>query len=382
MHAVDLHKLLASREAEVAWLRGELSRVVDELARANANITALSEAVATSNDRIAELLAAVQRKKATPPAAKPPEAPPVVDETQRRTFADRPEPPPEPGVLHDRPRERQIPTGRKRLSEDLPADTTTTVPVRCPCGCTDFDLIDEVIEEKLTVVAAHQRRRRTIRKTGRCRSCRRRVTGEAPPSPFERSKVTCEWLAWFIIQKFLLMVPLDRLRRYLGVQGVVLAESFLVTQTAAAAELLEAIDGEHWRELLEGPWLGTDATGFKVQLRDVGLHHGHLEVYHRDDLVVFQYEAEKGGETQAAKLAKFSGTVLVDVEARYNHLIQTNLRVIEANCNAHPRRALRDAEAVQPILAAEGGRFVTAMFDADAEAKDAGLRGDALRDWR
>jgi hypothetical protein len=37
-------------------------------------------------------------------------------------------------------------------------------------------------------------------------------------------------------------------------------------------------------------------------------------------------------------------------------------RVIESGCNAHGRRKFRDAEATQPALAAEAGRFLGAMY--------------------
>ncbi|MEQ1571487.1 MAG: transposase [Myxococcota bacterium] len=114
----------------------------------------------------------------------------------------------------------------------------------------------------------------------------------------------------------------------------------------------------------------TDGTGFRVQVPGVGLHHGHFEVYHRDH-VNFQYTAEKGGKSQAERLAKFAGTLLVDAESRYNASTRDG-RIKEANCHAYPRRALEDAEAVQPILAAEGGQFLSKMFEADAIAKERG----------
>ena len=389
--------LLAEKDAETAhlraeldWFRAELTRLREALAEANekasqhnANLAALTEAIAKSNDRIAELLAIVQRKKAAAAQAKakPPEPPPPVDADTQSAFDDRPTPPVQPDPLHDRPRPKQVPTGRKPLPAHLERDTSTVYPERCPCGCNQFDWVDEVIEEKLDV-RAHQRVRHTVRNTGRCRSCGARSTGEAPPSPFERSKVTCEWLAWCVAQKFELYVALDRLRRSLTAQRVPLAISFFVAQIEAAADILGPIDGVHWKLLLEGSWMASDGTGLKVQVPGAGLHHGFVETYRRDDLVVFQYEAEKGGETQAAKLAKFAGGLLVDAESRYNETIRSNPGVVEFNCNAHPRRKLKDAEAVQPVLAAEAGRFVSAMFDEEAEAKTLGLKDEPLREWR
>jgi len=254
-------------------------------------------------------------------------------------------------------------------------------PTRCAhCDGTDLTVVDVLVEEKLDV-RSHQRRRVTRRKTCLCKDCGHRTTGEAPPAPFAASKVTCEWLAWLVVQKFQLVVPLDRVRRYLGLQGITLSMSFLVSQIQAAAELLEAIDGEHWKQLRSGDHLASDATGFKVQIPKVGLHAGHLELYHWGDVAVFQYEPEKGGETLASKLKKYQGTLLVDAESRYNDVFRDG-RVIEAGCNAHGRRKFRDAEAAQPTLAAEGGRYIASWFEADEKGRLEGHKGDALRTWR
>ena len=373
--------LLAEKEAENARLRAELSALAEPVGRLAETNSALVAEIAKLNDRVAELLAVAQRKKSKQPETKAKEAPPAVEGAVHDAFERRPTPPEPPGPAFDHPRQKFLPTGRKRLPAGLPRDDSTVAPERCRCGCSQFDLVDEVVEEKLHV-QAHQRVRRTVRRTGRCRACGRRTTAEAPPSPFERSKVTCEWLAWMIAQKFELHVPLDRLRRSLATQGVPLSISFLVSQVEAAADILGPIDGEHWKQLLAGDWMASDGTGIKVQIPKVGLHHGYLEVYHRDDLVVFQYEAEKGGKTQAGKLAKFHGALVVDAESRYNETIRANPGIVEFNCNAHPRRKLRDAEGEQPVLAAEAGRFVSAMFEEEAQAKTLGLTGEALRTWR
>jgi transposase len=46
------------------------------------------------------------------------------------------------------------------------------------------------------------------------------------------------------------------------------------------------------------------------------------------------------------------------------------------------RRKFRDAEATHPVLAAEGGAFIGAMYGEEEKAQTLGLRGDALREHR
>jgi transposase len=393
--ATDVHAQLASKDAEISRLLAEVARLTAELEQlrselgrlratgeeANARIGELVEAVAKANDRTAELLAIAKRKKRNDkekPLVEPP-PPPGLTEEQRRAFEERPKPPPEAPVEEKQKKEVK-PTGRKPLPGHLPADTSRSAPTCCAhCASTRLQQKSEIIETKLDI-APHQRRRVTKRIACVCMDCGKRTTGEAPPSPFEGSKVTCEWLAWLIVSKFRLAVPLDRLRHYLGAQGVALSISMLVSQVAWAADLLDPIDGEHWKQLLALDYLATDGTGFKVQVPGFGLHNGHMEVYHWGSTVVFQYEPSKDADTQASKLTKFDGTLLSDAEHRYN--LAHEQGIVEAGCNAHGRRRFEEAETVQPVLAAEGGRFVSAWFDLEEEAQLAGLAGEALLAWR
>lgn len=383
-------KELTAARSELASLLELARRAEDQRDAADARtseLTAevgrLATLVAKGNERVAELLAIAQRKKRgkrkTP---KPPEPPPDLDDHARAAFADRPQAP-EPPPKNKPVKKKQRPTGRKPVPEHLQAEEHTVGPTACSCcGGTDLKIIDEEVETKLTVVKEHQRRRVVRRKVARCGSCGERTTATSLPAPFPRSKVTCEWLAWLIWTKFVMLVPLDRISRDLELRGVHVAMGFLVDQIRRASELLDAIDGVHWKALLAGAWMATDATGLKVQVPGLpGTHYGHLEVYRRDDLVVVQYEAEKGAETLANKLRPFEGVLVADAEHRHNAVFEDG-RVLEAGCNAHGRRRLRDAEVAQPVLAREGGDFIAAIYIAEAKAREQQLTGDALRVWR
>jgi transposase len=377
------------QEYEALKQANEAQRI--QLAMANARIqeltaqvNRLADLVARGNDRIAELFAIAQRKKVSPKpsVSKPPEPPPSLDEETKKAFLARPRPP--ELAKETKPQKKKAkPTGRKPLPEHLEAEEHTVTPERCSrCGRSDLEIVDEVLEEKLHVVKAHLRKRVVHRKTACCRYCGERTTARSLPAPFARSKATCEWLAWLVHQKFVMLTPLDRIRRDLASRGVELSMSYWVTQIERAADLLGVVDGEHWKQLLAGDWMATDATGLKVLIPQLpGTHNGYLEVYRRDDLVVFQYEAHKGSEELAQKLKPFTGVLVADAEHRHNAIYEDG-RVIEAGCNAHGRRKLRDAETVQPVLAKEGGDFISAIYLAEAEAKKQGLQGEKLLKWR
>ena len=370
---------------ENAELRGQLQQANGLIGKLTDEIGRLSKLVAQGNERSAELLAIAKRKlrgKESDKPAKPPEAPADLDDAQRAAYEDRPKPPELP-PKKKRKKKKARPTGRKPLPQHLPVDEHEVHPDECEhCHSTNLEARDVVVEEKLDLVKAHVRRRRTTRHTCLCKDCGRRATGRALPSPFPRSKATGEFIAWLVHQKFSMLLPLDRIRRDLATQGVPLAPSYLVSQIERAADLLAAIDGEHWGQLLRGNWMATDATGLKVLIPGLpGSHNGHMEVYRRDDLVVFQYEAHKGADALVAKLKRFAGLLVADAEHRHNPLFVSG-RILEAGCNAHGRRKWRDAEKVQPTLAKEAGAFISAMYVAEAEAQKKGLTGDALREWR
>ncbi len=97
------------------------------------------------------------------------------------------------------------------------------------CDDTQFDAAEMLVEERLHVDKVHERRRVVRRKTCRCRTCGARTTPMSLPAPYERSKVTSEWLAWLVHADFVQLTPLDRIRCDLRERGIPLAKRTLVT---------------------------------------------------------------------------------------------------------------------------------------------------------
>ncbi len=365
--------------SELDALRTENAELRKTVQTLTARIAQLVAELARLNERVSELLAVAQRKQRKPPVDKPPAPPPVVEGEARRAFEQRPKAPDKP-TEDPAPKDKTQPTGRKPIPGHLEAEEHELRPDACAdCGATALDVVDELVEDKLHVVKEHQRRRVVRRYTCRCRACGVRTTPRSLPAPYERSKVTCEWLAWLVYQKFWLLTPLDRIRRDLAERGVPLAMSSLVTFIERAADLLSGIDGLHWKQLLAGSWMATDGTGLKVLVPGLpAAHNGYVELYRNTEIAVFQYEADKSSDAVVSKLQSFHGTLTADAEHRFN-AVYTSGRVLEAGCNAHGRRKFRDAEATQPALAAEGGAFLGAIYGQEETAHKLGLVADGLR---
>lgn len=356
----------------------DLEALQKENAALREQIGKLIGQVATLTDRVTELLAVSKRKQRKPSTEKPPLPAPVVGEDARRAFDERPAPPEKPAPV-EKPQAPRAPTGRKPIPPHLEAEEHALRADACAhCGSTSIDAADVLVEEKLHVVKEHQRRRVVTRTTCRCRACGGRTTPRSLPAPYERSKVTSEWLAWFIHQKFGLLAPLDRIRRDLAERGIPLAMGTLENFVERAADVLAPIDGLHWKQLLASRWMATDGTGLKVLIDKLpAAHDGYVELIRNDELAVFQYAATKDGDDIVAKLRKFEGTLTADAEHRFNGVFASG-RVIEAGRNAHGRRKFRDAEDTQPVLAVEGGAFLGAIYGEEEKARELGLTGEAL----
>ena len=373
---------VAALQQENNSLREQLLQLRVQLTYLVSGNAELAKTIAKLNERVVELLAVAQRNQRKPSPPKSPEPPPHVEGDEKLAFESRPKPPELPLKTKEK-KPRPPPTGRKALPGHLPIDAHHLKPDECAhCGSTALDAADVVEEEKLDVVKEHQRRRVVKRTTCRCRDCGERTTPRSLPAPYERSKVTCDWLAWLVMTKFALLTPLDRTRRDLKDRGIPMAMGTLVSFIERAADLLAAIDGLHWQQLLASAWMATDGTGLKVLIPGLpAAHNGYIELYRNLSCAVFQYEADKASEHLAGKLKQFCGTLTADAEHRLN-VIYASGRVLEAGCNAHGVRKFDDAEATQPTLAAEGRRFLSAMYVHEARAHELGLVGDALVEHR
>ena len=97
------------------------------------------------------------------------------------------------------------------------------------------------------------------------------------------------------------------------------------------------------------------------------------------ELTVFQFDLTKHADRLRQRIRDFLGILVCDAETR-NAAGSPGVQI--ANCNAHPRRALRDAERVQPRLAVQGARFLQSLYELEEEAEKAGLAGADLVAFR
>jgi transposase len=280
----------------------------------------------------------------------------------------------------DRPR-----NGGKGGGRNLPPEHLDTTEERhrvnaCSSGGGDTVQRDVLTTPIYTVVPMYVRRRVIHRERCLCKACGSPTTAAMPPMPCARALYDCRFLAWIVVMKFVLLVPLDRIRLLLESQGVHLAMGTLVKLVERASRLLDSIDGEHLKQLKAGPWMSFDGTGLKaLVLGYPTAWDGYFEVYTRDEITVFQFDLTKHANELRKRLGDYAGMLVCDAESR-NKAGAPNATL--AFCNAHPIRAFREMQRIQPVLAVEGEAFLSALFAVDRRAAKAGLDGIARSAYR
>lgn len=277
-----------------------------------------------------------------------------------------------PRKSSSRPRSRG---GRRPPPSHLPTDTE--LHSVCACEACGGRVFKRDVQETAvyTVVPTYVRRRLIRRERVLCAdpACGHATTAPMPPMPCDRALYDCKFLAWLVVMKFVLLVPLDRIRTLLASQGVHIAIGSLVHLIERAADLAGPIDGEHLKQLRRGSYLCFDGTGLKtLVLGQDKAWDGYLEVFTRDELTVFQFDMTKHADELRGRLNGFLGILVCDAETR-NRAGAPDLEL--ANCNAHPRRKFRDAERVQPHLAVEGAAFIQRLYELEDQADLMGLTG-------
>lgn len=272
--------------------------------------------------------------------------------------------------------------GRQRVPPHVPA-SDERYSADCCSHCKGRVFKREVLTSTVfSAVASHIRARNIHRERVVCATagCGKPTTAPMPPMPCPRALYDCSFIAYLVVMKFGLMMPLDRIQSLLASQGIHIATGTMVSLMERAAHLADAVDGEHMKQLKSGSHLCFDGTGLKVLIPGQSTAwDGYLEVYTRDETTVFQFDLTKDAEELKKRLAAVTATLVTDAESRN---MAGAPGATFAHCNAHVVRKLKDARRVQPELANDGLALFDALYKREALAKAKGLTGSEKAAWR
>ncbi|WP_426116998.1 IS66 family transposase [Massilia sp. PWRC2] len=250
----------------------------------------------------------------------------------------------------------------------------------CPCGM-PMVKIGEEISEQLDLVPMQVRVLRHIRKRYGCPgSVHAPVTAALPPQPLPKSNASADLLAMLLVVKFIDGLPLARFEHVLARHGVKVPRQTLARWVIGAAGVLQPLLNLMRDALLEGPFLHVDETVVQV-LKEAGkapTSNSYMWVQTGGPpgrpVVVFDYDASRGGQVPVRLLHDYRGYVMTDGYSGYNELVRTD-GIEQLVCWAHVRRRFVEAVKVQPKgkrgLADEAVALIGKLYGVERDHKDA-----------
>jgi transposase len=280
--------------------------------------------------------------------------------------------------------ERAKPTGRKPLPEHLPRIHVEVVPPEVQrAGLEAFERIGEESSE----VVEHRPSSLVVVRTVRPKFVPKQKLEEiaavpvppgtpedvavastpvlqapAPELPLPRSLCGPGLLADTIVRRWQDHLPLHRLERIYGREGLELPRSTVCDWHAAAALLVKPLIEAMWKDALtHSAYLCMDATGVLVQELEKCRRAHFFVVVAPQKHVLFGYQPKHDSAAVDALLKGYQGFLVADAHAVYDHLYLTG-DVIEVGCWAHARRYWFKALDTDGARARHGLSLLQALF--------------------
>jgi transposase len=266
-----------------------------------------------------------------------------------------------------RAHERAKPTGRKPLPEKLPRIDVTVLPPEVQARGTDaFEQIGEEVTEtverrpaSLVVVRVHKPK--FVEKGRDLKHEVQVFQAPSPELPIPRGLAGPALLADTVVRRWADHLPLHRLERVYGRDGLELARSTVCDWHASLAELCRPLVAAMWKDAFAAPYLCVDATGVLVQAREKCRNAHFFVVAAPERHVLFGFSNKHDSAAVDRLLGGYEGILVADAHAVYDHLFADG-KIVEAGCWAHARRYFFRALSTDPPRARQGLALVGRLF--------------------
>lgn len=262
--------------------------------------------------------------------------------------------------------ERKKPTGRKPLPEHLPRVEIEVVPPEVEQkGRENFEKIGEDVSEtvehrRASIVVVRVVKPKFVPKSSET-SSQAVLQAASPELPIERGLAGPGMLADTIVRRWQDHLPLHRLERIYGREGIELPRSTVCGWHMELSKLVAPLIEEMWADAFLAPYLCTDATGVLVQAKEKCRNAHFFVVAAPEKHVLFGYTPKHNSEAVDTLLAGYKGYLVADAHVVYDHLY-SNGDIVEVGCWAHVRRYFFKALASDPTRARHGLSLIKALF--------------------
>jgi len=268
---------------------------------------------------------------------------------------------------HVKEHTRQKPTGRKPLPDKLPRVEIKVLPPEVEQeGLAAFEKIGEDVAETVerrpaSLVVVRTLRPKFVRKDRDRLDETEVFQGEPIELPIARGLAGPGLLADTVVRRWYEHMPLHRLERSYGREGLPLARSTICGWHGELANLVKPLLKAMHEDALTAPYLCTDATGVLVQAKE-RCSHGHFWVLIAPERhVLFEYTAKHDGAAVDTFLAGYKGHLVADAHAVFDHLYRKG-DVVEVGCWSHARRYYFKALETDPDRARHALALIASIF--------------------
>jgi transposase len=267
---------------------------------------------------------------------------------------------------------RASPTGRKPLPENLPRITIEVVPPDVQrAGLDAFHRMGEDVCETTERRPASVVVVRTVRPKYMSKAAYETLQeGQSTPilqaSPLElpipRALAGPGLLADTIVKRWVDHLPLHRLERVYGRDGLPLARSTVCGWHFSVADLVSSLVEAMFHDAWENsPYLCTDATGVLVQDADKCRRGHFFVVVAPGKHVLFRYTPKHNAAAVDEVLGTYRGFLVADAHSVYEHLYSDGIAT-EVACWAHSRRYFFKSVDSDGARARQGLSLIQKLF--------------------
>ena len=262
---------------------------------------------------------------------------------------------------------RAKPTGRKPLPEYLPRVEVEVLPPEVQQrGLDAFERIGEDVTETVerrpaSFVVVRTRKPKFVAKDRERNAETQVLQAEPPELPIPRALAGPGLLADTIVRRWQDHLPLHRLERIYGREGLELARSTICGWHAELGELAKPLIEAMRADAFKAPYLCTDATSVLVQAREK-CRRGHFWVVIAPERhVLFEYTPKHDSAAVDGLLEGYEGYLVADAHAVFDHLYRRGT-LVEVACWAHLRRYWFKALTTDPDRARQALAFIGGLF--------------------